>query len=202
MSDLEGALGFSLHTGWAAAVVVIRDGAKIEAIFRRRLELLPAETAIPRFVYHSAAELSLEEAAGLVESARAAVRNMARQAIQETLNSVKLKIRAAGIPGGSTPVPSDLSKILGSHALIHAAEGYLFQQAVLDGCRSCGISGVSLRTREVWPKAAALCGMDEKRLRSTVDSIGKTIGPPWTADQKIATASGLIALLESTKTRE
>jgi hypothetical protein len=201
MSGLEGAIGFSLHTGWAASVVVIRDGPKIEAIFRRRLELLPAETAIPRFVYHHAAELSLEEGTALVESARAAVRDTATQAIRETLNSVKLKIRAAGIPGGSTPLPSDLSKILGSHALIHAAEGHLFQQAVLDGCRSCGILGVSLRVREVWPKAAALCGIDEKRLRNTVDAIGKTIGPPWTADQKIATASGLVALLESENAR-
>jgi hypothetical protein len=182
-------------------VVVIRDGPRIEAIFRRRLELLPTGTIIPRFVYHRAAELSIEEAAVLVGSAEEAVRKAAQQTILETLASIKLKIRAAGIPGGSTPLPSDLSKILGSHALIHAAEGHLFQQAVLDGCRSCGICGVSVRTRELWPKAAALCGIDEKRLRGTIDAIGKTIGPPWAADQKIAAAAGLVALLQSADAR-
>ena len=194
MPALHGALGFSLHTGWAASVVVIRDGAKIEAIFRRRLELLPADGAIPRFVYHRAAELGLDEAAGFVASAETAIRGAAQQAIRQMLDSIKLKILTAGIPANSKALPKDLSKILASHAMIHAAEGLLFEKAVTEGCRDNGIAAVCVRPREVWPQAAASCGMDEKRLRGIVDAIGKTIGPPWTADQKLATAAGLVAL--------
>jgi hypothetical protein len=199
MSVLHGALGFSLHTGWAASVVVIRDGAKIEAIFRRRLELLPPDNAIPRFVYHRAAELDLDEAAALLASAETAIHEATQRAIGEMLGSIKLKIRAAGIPENSKALPNELFKILASHAMIHSAEGRLFQKAVTEGCRANGIAALCIRPREVWPQAAALCRIDETRLRSIVEAIGKTIGPPWTADQKLATAAGLVAL-EATPT--
>lgn len=195
MSDLQGALGFSLHTGWAAAVAVIRDGDKIEAVFRRRLQLMPADDS--RFVYHRAAELSFEEAAALVESAHTVVRDNARRVIREMRDSIKLKIRAAGIPMSAKALPNDLSKILASHALIHAAEGRLFQDAVVNGCSAARIAPVCFGPREVWQKASLLCGMDEKRLRAIVAGIGKIISPPWTADQKIATVAGLVALLEA-----
>jgi hypothetical protein len=194
---MNAALGFSLHTGWAAALVVIRDGRKIEAIGRRRLELLPQGTAIPRFIYHRAAELPIDEASALVESAGALARSTATEAIQEMLSSVHVIIRAAGIPRSSATPPNDLFKILGVHSLIHAAEGQLFCQAVIEGCESCGVGAVTIRNREVWPKAAALCGMAEKRLHETIDAIGKEIGPPWSADQKLATAAGLVALMQA-----
>jgi hypothetical protein len=208
---MNGALGFSLHTGWAAAVVVIRDGRKIEVVSRRRLELLPSETAIPRFVYHRAAEVcaetGLDEAAALVESARAVAGRTAQQAIQELLHSIRAEIRVAGIPS-SGPKADDrnrssapLAKILASHAMIHAAEGRLFQQAVFAGCQSCGVTPVVIHNRDVWPKAAELCGMNEKQLRQTVDAIGKEIGPPWTVDQKLATAAALTAAAAKQGTR-
>jgi hypothetical protein len=195
MSGLQGALGFSLHTGWAAAVAVIRDGDKIEAVFRRQLELMPANDS--RFVYHRAAELSFEEAAALVESAQTSVRDTAQRVIREMLDSIKLRIRSAGIPVSAKALPNDLSKILASHALIHAAEGRLFQDAVVRGCGGAGLAAVCIDTREIWPKASRLCRVDEKSIRAAIEGIGKTIGPPWTADQKIATAAGLVALLEA-----
>jgi hypothetical protein len=195
MPDLQGALGFSLHTGWAAVVAIIRGGDGIEAVFRRRMDLMPVPNSDSRFVYHRAAEVSLEEAAVLVQEARAVIREAARRAIREMLASAKLEIRAAGVPAAMKTQPKDLSKILASHALIHAAEGQLFRDAVLEGCRSNGVAAVCMGTRELWPKAAEVSGIEEVRLRGIVDAMGKTIGPPWTADQKIATAAGLVALM-------
>jgi hypothetical protein len=197
---MTAAVGFSLHTGWAAAVVVVRDRHRIEVISRRRLELLP-ESAIPRFVYHRAAEIctesSLNEATALVESARAIVNQAAHKAIKELLQSIRIEVCAAGIPSSAkqaddgTSMP--LEKILESHALIHAAEGRLFRRAVVDACERCGVPAVLIPARDVWRQVAELCGMEEGQFRREVDAIGKQIGPPWTADQKLATAAGLTA---------
>src|SRR5215471_13905379 len=162
---MNAALGFSLHTGWAAAVVVILEGGNFEVVTRRRLELLPPETSVQRFVYHRAAEIctesSLDEAAAFVESARAIVSQTARRTIQELLQSIRVEIPVGGIPSpghkkdDGTSVP--LAKILASHALIHAAEGRLFQQAVMEACQSCGVAPVVIHIRDVWRQAAETC---------------------------------------------
>ena len=198
---MTAAVGFSLHTGWAAAVVVIRDGRKIEVVSRRRLELLPSKGEIPPFVYHSAAEIrtesSLDEATTFVESVRAIVSQTARKAIEELLQAIRVEVRATGIPSSAGQADQGrsipLEKILASHALIHAAEGRLFRQAVVDACESCGVPAVLINTRDIWRQAAEAFGISEKQLRQEVDAIGKQIGPPWTADQKLATAAGLTA---------
>ena len=193
----EAALGFSLHTGWAAAIAVTDDGDGIDVVLRRRLELLPSAASLPRFVYHRAAELDLAEAEKLIQSALAAARAAARNAIEEALHATSAggwKIRVAGIPTGSTAVPNELPRILAAHTLIHAAEGQLFQDALAEACETCGLRHFSVRQRDLWTKAAEASGMDEKRLRANIDGLRKTAGPPWSADQKIATAAALFAL--------
>jgi hypothetical protein len=51
------ALGCKLHTGWAMLVAVAGDPGGIEVLLRRRIDLLPPDNSIPRFVYHQAAEM-------------------------------------------------------------------------------------------------------------------------------------------------
>jgi len=193
----EAALGFSLHTGWAAAVAVTGDGDGIDLVLRRRLELLPSAASLPRFVYHRAAELDLAEAEELIQSAQAAARASARKALEEALGATSAggwRIRGAGIPTGSKALPNELPRILAAHTLIHAAEGRLFQNALAEACEICGLRPFAVRQRDLWTKAAEASGMEEKRLRANIDGLRKSAGPPWSADQKIATAAALFAL--------
>jgi hypothetical protein len=197
LASSNAALGFSLHTGWAAAVAVTGGGEGIDVVLRRRLELLPSAASLPRFVYHRAAELDLAEAEELIQSALAAARASARKAIEEALHATSAggwKIRAAGIPTGSTAIPNELPRILAAHTLIHAAEGRLFQNALAAACETYGLRHFAVRQRDLWTKAAEATGMDEKRLRANIDGLRKAAGPPWSADQKIATAAALFAL--------
>ena len=78
MGSLHAALGLKLHTGWAALVVVAGRPGDIQVLLRQRLELLPADGSIPRFVYHQAAEMKLPQATQLVKSARKAAEDAAR----------------------------------------------------------------------------------------------------------------------------
>jgi hypothetical protein len=191
------ALGFKLHTGWAAAVAVTGGPGKFEVLLRRRIELLPTDGSVPRFVYHQAAEVSLHKAEELVQRAEAAAQQTAHAAVQDVLEHLRelgVAVKAAGIPCGSKPLPKQLADVLRSHPMIHTAEGSLFQTAVVSACEACGLTVRSLREREVWPKAADVLGLREPALRRQVDALRESVGAPWGADQKAATAFALLAM--------
>ena len=191
------ALGFKLHTGWAALVAVAGHPGEIQVLLRRRIELLPSDNSIPRFVYHEASELPLEQATELVKRATKASTDAARLALKESLEDLGsrgVRVDVCGVLAGSTSVPDDLSAILRSHPRIHAAEGALFQNATVAACESRGLTVVQAREREVWTRAADAWGVAEAGLRRNVDALRKTLGPPWSADHKTSTAIALLAL--------
>jgi hypothetical protein len=191
------ALGFKLHTGWAALVAVAGDSGKIQVLLRRRIELLPPKSPIPRFVYHAASEMPLAQATELVKRGTKASLEAASLAVKDTveeLTSRGIRIDVCGILSGSTVVPNDLAAILRSHPMIHSAEGALFQSAVVSACESRGLRTVVMREREVWVRAAAAWQVTESELRKKVDGLRKTLGPPWSADHKVASAIALLAL--------
>jgi len=191
------ALGFRLHTGWAALVVVAGAAGKFEVLLRRRVELLPPGEAIPRFVFHHAAELPAAQAAELIERAEDASRKAAQTAVKDVLDhlrSLDRVAKAAGFACGSRPVPKDLAVVLRSHPMIHSAEGALFQRAVASACESCGLASIAAREREVWTKAAATWSLAEASLCEQVDGLRKSVGAPWGTDQKTAMAFALLAL--------
>jgi len=184
------ALGFKLHTGWGTLVAVAGAPGNIRILLRRRIELMPPGKTMPRFVYHEAAELSAAEAAGLVEQAAGAYQAAAHAALEQVLKdlrSLDVRIGGAGIPTGSTTLPASLAAILGSHALIHAAEGILAQKAVMAACEGLGLKVTCTREREL---LTTLGG----GVRKELDGLRKTLGPPWGADQKTAAAAGMVAL--------
>ena len=191
------ALGCKLHTGWAVLVAVAGDPGTIRVLLRRRVELLPPNCSIPRFVYHEASEMPLTQATELVERGTKASQEAARTAVEEAvgeLSSRGVRIDVCGVLSGSTVVPNDLAAILRAHPLIHAAEGALFQDAIVSACGSRGLTAVLSREREVWERAAAAWDITEPGLRKTVDGLRKSLGTPWSADYKTATAIALLAL--------
>ena len=168
------ALGFRLHTGWAALVAIAGVPGKFQVLLRRRIELLPLGDSVPRFVYHKAAELPLSEAVELVSRAEAASEESARTAVKEILDhlgALAVAVKAGGIPCSSRPVPTDLSAVLRSHPMIHTAEGVLFQRAVRSACEVCGLAVISAREREVWRNASTGWSLKEQEMRQQVDGL-------------------------------
>ena len=196
------ALGFKLHTGWGVLVAVAGRPSEIQVLLRRRVELLPPNSSIPRFVYHAASEKPLTEATKLVKLGTKAAQEAARLAVKgamEELSSRGVKVDVCGVLSGSTVVPNDLAVILRSHPLIHAAEGALFQNAIASACEGRGMRVILSREREVWARAAAIWDIAEPALRKSVDGLRKSLGPPWSADHKSATAIALLALKSHTR---
>jgi len=75
-----------------------------------------------------------------------------------------------------------LAAILAAHPLIHTAEGELFRDVLVWAARECRLPVTGVREKAL--DAASL-----KR----VDGLGKSLGPPWTQDQKYATVAALMA---------
>ena len=191
------ALGFRLHTGWAALVAVSGVAGNFKVLLRRRIELLPPGNSLPRFVYHEAAELPPSQAAELVHRVEDASHEMARISLKdilEHLRSIDVAVKAAGIPSGSRLVPEDLAAVLRSHPLIHTAEAALFRRALAFACEDRKVAVISVREREVWLTAADAWKLKESELRKQIDGLRKSVGPPWGTDEKTATAMALLAL--------
>ena len=166
---MRAALGFSIHTGWAA-VVAHSDAAKVLA--RLRIELADRDA---RFVYHAAAE-----AAGAVRrigEAEQTARRRAEEALRDLVR--EHAITTAALPRTKGPLPA-LEAILGSHPLLHKAEGELYRGAVEEACRALGLAVVT-------PVP------DPPR-------VGK-MGPPWGKDQKDAAALAWAALRAGSERR-
>jgi hypothetical protein len=181
-------IGFRLHTGWSMLVAVAAGEEGLRVLHRCRVELLPPRRG--RFVYHEAAELPLPDADKLIESIRRIANDTARTAIRSAITN--LKVTGACITTGSATVPADLAAVLSSHPRIHAAEGALYASVIASACEHLGIPLITVRECDVWSRASADAGVSEDALRAGIEAVRKTLGPPWTADHKIATAAALV----------
>ena len=181
------AIGFRLHTGWAILVAVSADGETPRVLHRCRIELLPA--GVGRFVYHRAATLSLAEAKELIGSVRQIAEATARTAIQSAI--ANLDVKGVCIPPAAAADPDELEAVLRSHARIHSAEGALYAGAIAAACRQLGLALIAVRERDVWSRACEKTGMAEATLKAGIDGVRKSLGPPWTADHKIAMAAAI-----------
>jgi hypothetical protein len=179
------ALGFRLHTGWAAMVAVSAD---YQVYLRRRVELL--DSGMARFVYHAAAEMELTGAEELIRRTQDTAQGNARKAVADALGHLRsqgVRPVACGVAVGSSKVPGDLAAIIASHALIHAAEGALFQRAVIAASEQNKLTVTATREKQLWVQA-------DPELRKRIEQMRNAFGPPWSADQKIAAAAALAAL--------
>jgi len=86
-----------------------------------------------------------------------------------------------GLVLGSFHLPSNLSDLLASHPACHAAEGEISREAVFAASEELKLPVTAVRDRE-------LVITDE------IERIGKTIGPPWRKDHKLAAAVAWRAL--------
>ena len=79
----------------------------------------------------------------------------------------------------------DLAATLKSHALIHTAEGEFFREVLVEASESCRIPVTKIREREI------------RDQQSRISSLGKSLGPPWTQDEKLAALAAWNALSQA-----
>jgi hypothetical protein len=192
------AIGFRAHSGWAALVVVGGDTDAPSVIDRRRIEL--ADPAVPGFPqpYHAAEGLQLKQAEKLIGKCVDAARRLAMAGLGEVIDELVrqgYKTVGCGLLLSSGRLPGTLAPILASHALIHAAEGELFREALTHASRYFKLPVTAVRERELFDHSAAALHVPAGELRNRIAEMGRSIGPPWRQDEKLAALVGWLALV-------
>ena len=193
------AVGCRAHTGWAALVVVAGGVARPEVVFRGRAELADPRGRVRRNVYHAARALDIAAAAALVEGAERIAAERAAAALERTLRAAAEEgavVRSCAVVVGAF-TGARLESILASHALAHAAEGRLYQDALLQGAESRGLDTVAIPKQSIWEQGESTLGVARDELRHWIDQLRREIGPPWAQDQKLAALAAWIALARS-----
>ena len=190
------AFGVRVHSGWAVIVCVSGDSAAPEIVDRRRIVIIDSMMQGAKQPYHFAEKLGLEEAERHLQKCAAVSQRLAVQAIHEMLDGVTYrKYRVLGcamLLASGRALPS-LQKILASHALIHTAEGEFFRNIICDACENCRIPVTRFRERELEERVNATFKKAAAGVRQHIATLGKTVGSPWTLDEKTAALAALIA---------
>lgn len=189
------ALGLRARTGWAAAVALGGSAPAPVALGRWRLELIPPE--LPRQAYHAARDLELGEAQALVARTKVAAGRTARRAVARLVAEMRTAghdIAGVGLVLGNPHPSLPLRRILSSHASLHAAEGELYRDALLDAAGRTGLPVTGVPEREVPATGAATLALTEDELRRRLTELGRPLGAPWTQDQKLAALVAWLAL--------
>ena len=193
------ALGFRAHSGWAVAVAVTGSRTGPIVLERRRIEI--ADAAIPgsKQPYHSARELDIRKADELIRRCRNRSEALAAGAIDAMLVQLTEKHRMAGcgiLVASGRPLP-DLEAILRSHALIHTAEGEFFREVLASASERRSLPVRRIKEREVWDRGVEVFHLESETLQQQIEDLGRSLGPPWRQDEKLASLAAWIALAES-----
>jgi hypothetical protein len=179
MPPTDATLGFRAHSGWAV-LVAVAGGAPL---FRQRV----AMGKVPQ-PFHMAAEMQMAQAETLLKRTEKAAVAMAVTGIREALARLAADgYRASGaavLLASGKPLP-ELAKILAAHPLIHTAEGVFFRDVLKSACAECGLAAAGVRERDL-----------PADLVARVSGFGKILGPPWTQDEKLATAAAISVYTE------
>jgi len=199
VSGRAAAIGCRAHTGWAALVVVAGGVTRPDVVFRGRGDLSDPSGRVKRNAYQSARRLELAEAAALVEAAGQIAAEQAAAALERAVRDAAgegaLVHSCAVVVGAFTG--ASLESILASHALAHAAEGRLYQGALLQGAGSRGLEPVAISKKSIWEQGEAVLGVGRDELRHRIDQVRREVGPPWAEDQKLAALAAWIVLARS-----
>ena len=191
------AIGIRVHSGWGAAVAVAGKLGGEEIIERRRIEITDGKMAGAIQPYHFAKSMDITRAEQHISNCAAASGKLALASLKDLLQNLEERsyrvIGACILLSSGRPLPS-LEKILASHPMIHTAEGEFFRQAFRDGFARLKIPVTRIRERDLEKEAETKFGKAAVKIQDRIGSMGRTIGPPWTTDQKCAALAALILL--------
>jgi hypothetical protein len=194
------ALGFRAHSGWTCVVALASSLREPAVVERRRMETADAAIRGSKQPYHAAERLVAEKAETLIRICRDSSARLATEGVSALVAQLAQnghRVVGSGIlfaSGGPLP---DLAAILQSHALIHTAEGEFYRQILVEASEQCSLPVTRVREREVWDRGAAVLRLGSADLQRRIGELGRSLGPPWREDEKLASLAAWIALAEA-----
>lgn len=195
------ALGFRVHSGWAAAIVLCGPPDAPVVVDRRNIQLVKIFSYTYRQPYHTAEKMPRQDAIKFIRGVQSDAKRLALsslRSLQATLAEGDFKIvRSALLLASGRALPG-LEQILASHALIHTADGELFRNSLRAACALCDFPVEGIREKELFAGASKAFRLQPAVLKRRVAGFGKSLGPPWSQDEKFATLGAWLSLSRQT----
>lgn len=174
----------------SSAVVVATSGPPSAPVVVHRAHVTLIDDERLEEPFHAATTVPLTDAPALIDSVKRSATAAAAVAIGELAASLG-SVVAVGVVGGNRKLP-ELSRILSKHALLHAAERALYEEAIIDAATQAGLPVTTIpATGSLIDHASDALGL---ALGPVLAALGKQVGPPWQKDHREATAAALVAL--------
>jgi hypothetical protein len=170
-------------------VVLGGTAAAPELLARSRLQLIDDRDPESKQPYHAVEFLCVEEATGRLDGYMAVATRLAHDCIRaqsEQLQARGIFIRSVGVIESSSRKQVALASILASHALIHAADGDHFRNALFAAAEQCRLRVCRIPAKGLEDHASKCLRLPVDRMLETVKKLGAGKAPPWGADQKKA----------------
>jgi hypothetical protein len=194
----SGAVGVAEH-GNSAVLVTVAPGGKL--LDRRRIDLT---SGLPTHPYHHegswavgryantpwARPISLPDAVALVERVREAAARGARESLEALAAAVPVPIASIAIRVCPPLPPTTHERITDTRAA-NVADSVMYREALATAAAARGWS-VHWYDREAVFREAAQA-LDRDDIDTLLQQMGRSIGPPWQAKQKLAAAAAIAA---------
>jgi hypothetical protein len=187
------AVGFSVKSGWASAVLVTGLAEAPVVVRSERVELSDPDVPDSRQPYHAGFGTARAPGRDLTKLVTS-VERFGRRSVARLFAACRTDgydVRGAGLVVGSLIDPATIGN---DHIRIHALEGQLFRRVVVAAAGESGVECSIWRERDLPGFAAAAFGRPDQELRRTLTALGKGIGASWRAEQKLATLAGWLVL--------
>lgn len=191
-------VGVAEHGNSAVLVTIAFDG---EFLDRRRVDLtsgLPTHPyhhegswAVGRYVNSSwSRPISLADAVALVGRVREAAAQGARQSLAALAAAVPIPIARIAIRECPRLPPTTAERIRDTRAA-NVADSAMYREVLAAAAEARGWSVCWYDREQVFRDAAA--ALEERDVEAFLRELGRSIGPPWQARQKLAAAAALAA---------
>jgi hypothetical protein len=191
------AIGVSVHSGWGAVVIIAGNPGAEEVLDRRRVVIIDSKMAGAAQPYHYVQAKEIHAAEAHLNRCAAESRRLALEALTRVAAELGEKgfllVASALLLSSARPLP-DLEKILASHPLIHTAEGEFFRQAFRTAFEHFKIPTARIPTRDLDDHALKAFGKAAPEIQKRIDGMGRSLGAPWTKDEKTAALAAAIVL--------
>jgi hypothetical protein len=188
MAAQVAAMSFTAHSGWAA-MVVLGISPNLQVLARSRVELIDSRVPKSKQPYHAVENLAVEEAAVQLRGYLEVAQSMAHSAIHSQKNDLAGRgyhLQCVGVIESASRKQSSLASILASHALIHAADGDHFRNALAAAAVQADLEVCRMPARALEERATTRLRLPIARIQDAVNGLGRQVGAPWGADQKQA----------------
>ena len=177
-------------------VVCLERGAPF-VLARKRAHLVENFSYTFRQPYHTAEKMEIAEAREFVAGVRDEATRLALSAIRELQEHTRqqgAKLTYCALLLASGRALPELEKILASHALIHTADGELFRDALSNASKCSKLELFSVKEKELLAQASEILRAKPAALMKRITALGKSVGSPWSQDEKFATLAAWLAL--------